>query len=95
MKKVLQTVEIEVFVEYPRFKTSEEAPHGQGWKYTFLFSNIHAVTMRRGRKKDRSEPQRRHDLLLHKSRYDPLTSIMLSGVGDGYTMNVLVYCQIC
>ena len=35
--------------------------------------------MRRGRKKDRSEPQRRHDLLLHKSRYDPLASIMLSG----------------
>ena len=72
MKKVLQTVEIEVCVEYPVIETSEEAPRGQGWKYTFLFNNVHAVTMRRGRKKDRSEQQQRHDLLLHKSRYGPL-----------------------
>ena len=53
-------------------ETSEEAPRGQGWKYAFLFNNVHAVTMRWGRKKDRFEQQQRHDLLLHKSRYDPL-----------------------
>jgi len=54
-------------------ETSEETPHGQGWKYTFLFDNFHAVTMGRGYRKDRSEPQRRHDLLFHKSHHDPLT----------------------
>ena len=53
-------------------ETSEEARGGNT-----PFSST--TSTRRGRKKDRSEPQRRHDLLLRKSRYDPLASIMLSG----------------
>jgi hypothetical protein len=37
--------------------------------------------MRRGRKKDRSELQHHHDLLLHKSRRDPLAYYQTS-LGD-------------
>ena len=76
MGKAPQTAEVEICVQipsYPVIEASGGTLHGQGCKHTSLFDNIHAITMRQGRRRDRSEPQRRHDLLLHKSHHDPLT----------------------
>ena len=55
----------------PAIGLSEETPPGQGCKCNSLFNDIYATTMYPKRKKGRSELQRRHDLLLHKSCHDP------------------------
>jgi hypothetical protein len=54
-------------------ESSVAAPPGQGHTHDFLSDGTRAAAMYRGRRKPRSEPQRRHDVLLHKSRYDPVT----------------------
>ena len=74
MGKAPQTAETEGYFSIrlnPAIGSSEETPPGQGCKFNSLFDNIYATTMYPKRKKGRSELQRRHDLLLHKSRHDP------------------------
>ena len=55
----------------PAIGSSEETPPGQGCKRNSLFNDVYATTMYPKRKKGRSELQRRHDVLLHKSRHNP------------------------
>jgi len=50
---------------------SGETPPGQGDKHDLLSHNAHPTIMYYKSKKRRSEAQRRHAKLLHKSRRDP------------------------
>ena len=67
---ITQTVEIEVCLGIPSnpvIELSEETPSRQRNKHDTLFDNTHATTMHQKSREHRSESQRRHDMLLHKS----------------------------
>ena len=49
----------------------KKAPLDRGVETTFSLNDVLATSMYRRHKKRRSEAQRRHDILLHRSRDDP------------------------